>query len=131
MELGPELSAMLKEVREIWRDNRSRLYLREVKRIEKLFETYRKMPEGPAKNRVKQRIQHIQNLAQARHERERQKGKVAGPGWLRDAESYMMRMNDPARFQKELGDEARRKKKVDERLDKDESFQRDVNRFRR
>lgn len=131
MELGPELASMLKEVRNLWRDNRSRMYDREVNRIEKLYKTYQKMPDGPAKERIKQRIQHIQNLAQARAERGRRRDEVAGPGWLRDSESYMMRMNDPARFQKELDDEARRKKEVDERLDKDVFFQRRVNRFRR
>lgn len=129
MELGPELSSMLKQVRSQW-DRRLKGSLRdkEIDRIEKLFKTYQNMPEGPAKERIKQRIQHIQNTALGRSLRWRRIGEVMMP---HDPELYMRQVWEPEKVKKEQEESNRRVKKVEKELDESKSYQDALNRYKR
>ena len=128
MELGPELAAMLKEVRGLWSAKGGDLGHRDVSRIEKLYKAYQKMPDGPAKERVKQRIQHIQNTRLGKSYRDRAVNRVRDK---HDPERYMREIYEREKLAREAAAEKGRIKRVESDLDNSKSMQDRLNKYRR
>lgn len=140
MELGPELSAMLKDVRKLWGssgrmsdwdtqlDSSGR-----ARRIEKLYEVYKKLPEGPQKERVKQRIQNVENTRLAKRERSRLIGEVGKKDFIPDdVDKALGSKKDKERWERESKKREEDRKKVEEELDSEGSwYQGNLNRYRR
>lgn len=140
MELGPELSKMLREVRSRWGatgrmsdwdtsfDNSKR-----AKRIEKLYEVYKKLPEGPQKERVKQRIQNVENTRLAKRMRNQLIGRVGEKDFVPDdVDKVMGSKADKERWAKQAERRQEERRKLGEELDQEGSwYQRDLNRYRR